>query len=794
MHCPRHPITVSVLAALLFFAAGRAQGADEAPFGVPDAPAKKPANKEGAAPKAAPAKAAAGGGDEDIKMPVRPDPAVEAILATNPTTPAELTRAAKIMADLQRPDLAKAYLKKVLAAKLDQKQLAGLVEQFGSPMFVSMADRADLNPEGKQLAEAALGAAEKEARDPQRMSGLIKQLQSPSADARYAAAEALREARGEAVGPLLSVLADANRAAEHPNAKLVLTRLGPDAIRPLTGALESPNPRVVAAAAEALGTMEAKSAIDFLLAPSAAPTSDAEVRHAASAALARLVGSTPSAADAARLLTERAGEYFNRNRAIHEDLDGQMELWTWDETKKAPVAERYPTADARRILAARYAREAHAVLPSDTNVQLLYLATMLEEAAYAHGLDAPLPEEPGSPAAVAASAGPKVLEGVLSLAMKDGHPAAAAAAARILGSVGNAADLLQGSTIPSPLVDATRNADRRLRLAAAEAILRLKPSRPFAGSNQVTEALGFLVHTSGRPRAIVADPQSEEANRVGGYLTAMGYQVDTATNGRDVIRLALASPDYEVTLVASSLDHPTVDLLLQQLRHDCRSALLPVGVLARDGQMQRSQHQVRNDPLAAAFVRPHRQQDAHWIVEQLLVRVGPAAVPAEARAHEASQSLALLMELAANSASVFDVHRYEPELLAAQKVPALAAEAAVTLGRLGTARSQKALVDQASRAALAAPVRKAALIGFQQSVEKYGVLLTIDQIKSQYDRYNESSQQDPETQQILGQILDTIEAPSLQAKKAVPPVPRWPIIPPPSAPPQPVPAKPAGNS
>ena len=71
-----------------------------------------------------------------VANPVPDSPAVAAILETNPTTPAELVRAAKILADLQRPDLGKQLLARVIAAKLNPQQLADLAERFGSPTFL----------------------------------------------------------------------------------------------------------------------------------------------------------------------------------------------------------------------------------------------------------------------------------------------------------------------------------------------------------------------------------------------------------------------------------------------------------------------------------------------------------------------------------------------------------------------------------------------------------------------------------------------------------------------------------
>jgi hypothetical protein len=85
------------------------------------------------------------------------------------------------------------------------------------------------------------------------------------------------------------------------------------------------------------------------------------------------------------------------------------------------------------------------------------------------------------------------------------------------------------------------------------------------------------------------------------------------------------------------------------------------------------------------------------------------------------------------------------------------------LGSLGTAESQRALADLASRGTAPLGDRVAALSAFRQSTEKYGILLTIPQIRLQYDRYNQSASQDAATQKILGLILDCIEAPTQSA-------------------------------
>ena len=206
---------------------------------------------------------------------------------------------------------------------------------------------------------------------------------------------------------------------------------------------------------------------------------------------------------------------------------------------------------------------------------------MLEQAAYENGLDKPLDMAKGTPAARAAECGVEAIQSALDRAMATGHMPAAAAAARILGRIGTAEKVLAGSAEPLPLARAVRSADRRLRFAALEAIMNLQPARAFPGSSYVPEALAFFSAATGQRRAMVAGPITEDAMRIGGLLTELGYQADTAVTGREMLDRLVASPDYELVLIDSRIQQPPINLLVQQLRHDARTAGLPVGCWAR---------------------------------------------------------------------------------------------------------------------------------------------------------------------------------------------------------------------
>ena len=123
--------------------------------------------------------------------------------------------------------------------------------------------------------------------------------------------------------------------------------MGSDAARPLVGCLASPDTALVAEVIDVLAESGERDATVCLLAPLASPKSDPEVREAAEAAVERLVGQVPSRDDAAKILVESGGEYFDGRRAVRKDADDQVAIWRWDPTKKQSVAKHYP-ADVPR--------------------------------------------------------------------------------------------------------------------------------------------------------------------------------------------------------------------------------------------------------------------------------------------------------------------------------------------------------------------------------------------------------------------------------------------------------------
>ncbi|MEA1951055.1 MAG: hypothetical protein U9N87_06700 [Planctomycetota bacterium] len=695
-------------------------------------------------------------------------PSVQAVVATNPRTPADWARAASLVAELDAPELAKSYLKKILDANPDQRQLRELADRFSGAMFVKMASNPALAPEAGQLADKIIAAVEKQRNDPGRIDALIKQLADKSPDKHFRAMEDLLSTGSAVVEPLIRVLADPARAAEQAAVRQTLARMGSDATRPLIALLESGDAALTSQAARALGETGSKNATVYLLAPCASPESPAAVRSAAAAALLDIVGAVPGPEQAARILSKQAREYYDGRLNLNADENGRVTVWHWDVAKKRAMPKTYPAEEAAVVLADRLAGEALLVSPGERELRTLRLATMLEKAAYAAGIDTPLTVKAGTATAAAAEFGPGELLQIVRQSTTTGqapkHPAATAAALQLLGQIGSADKLLYGISSPGALARAAHSPDARVRMAAAEAIIALTPQRPFAGSSYVLDALKFAAATSGKRRVMLAGPSTERSRYIAGYLAALGYRVETAANGQQMLQDLAKSSDYEIVLMDIDIQLPTPEILIQQMRHDWRTASLPVGVLAGTDNFERAKHITRNDPLAEAFVPPHDKKSAAWQIEQLESLLGSRRVPFELRQKQAAAALTRLALMAAENNDVFNISQAQASALASLYAPGLGPKAAEVLSTIGRRDSQRALLDLAGRTTQPPALRMAALVEFRKSVQRHGILLTTGDIKKQYERYNQSEHQDAATQKILGQILDCIETPTKTEK------------------------------
>ncbi len=757
--------------------------------------AQDAAPSDAAAP-AAPATAAktpAAGTPTPPVVAAKPDPAVDTIIDSNPQTPAQVLRAVGRLADLDRIDLAKKYLQQLAAAKVDEAALAEAAWQIDPGTLLRIAENKDLQPEGRQLSDAALAAAAKLTRDPQHLQADVNRLADPSRTVRFEALKNVLAAHEDAVPALVIALADKNRAAIHPVVKQTLAQIGPQAVPPLVTAVQSNDPALMVNVIDALSQIGSREAVVYLAAPATSESYPAEVRQAARTALDEIQGvKNPTRDDAVKLLTTAVQHHLNHDRPLSTDAAGNVAVWHWDANSKMPVRESLPPEHADAALAARsLGLDLIRLAPDDRLAKRLVTVSTLEHIAFSATSDG---AQKRNELALVFNFGPAdsgTIEDALAYAMQSGHLAAATAAAEILGNIGDASLLRAKDGVVRPLVKAVAQGDRRLRFAAAEAIMKFKPTEQFAGSSDMLTALVFFADSPGIRRAVVAFPNELIAGQLVTMLGTLGYEVDTATNGRRAFLQSISSGDYELILLSGQLDHPPVWVTLQQLRHEPATARLPIGLLAEPGDVpylnsvasddgsNRSPPRMRYGTIGPggnyaylpdsgfgdgqftdAFERPITPEGMKFFIDRLTQRAGSDVVPSAVREKQAIAALQWLKQLNETSPRDFDLRPFKATFIRALQRPATSAAAAELLALDGSHMAQRALVELANMSTQPLEMRQSAAAVFSRAVRKYGIQLTSGEIRNQYDRYNLSAKEDPAVQQLLCLILDAIETPT----------------------------------
>ena len=213
--------------------------------------------------------------------------------------------------------------------------------------------------------------------------------------------------------------------------------------------------------------------------------------------------------------------------------------------------------------------------------------------------------------------------------------------------------------------------------------------------------------------------------------------------------------------VTDTLLRPQYSELIQQLRSDWRTRRLPIAFMFRDFERRkRVSYRFPNDCflLLVPFSDEPGQVATH--VANLRELYQPWRISNVDRRRHAAVAVGWLAKVSSDRARYhfYDLGSNHDSLAKLLYFPGFAEEGSKILASLGTPDSQRELVNFASQSGLPVSDRKKVIEAFADSVATGGTLLTTGEIQRQYDRYNASKTESEETQQLLGTILDVIEA------------------------------------
>lgn len=709
------------------------------------------------------------------------------LLPSEPKTPEEFFEAVDLLADLGRPDLAKPYLDKLMTI-LDDATLLKLRDERGPAEFLKLANIKELQPQTIDLMNRANALFVKSMQDPARLKRLIAELRGTAGE-QAVAMDQLRLSGEIAVPPLLAAVAERDNADINDRLILALVRIGRPAVAPLVGALDSPNAQQRVAAIQALGRIDSDESIPFLW-YSAADTNELEgVRSAARQALVRLLKRNLktdqefSTVGVSAQLKRLALEHFRHAHAWMTGPDGLVPQWTWERPRGTLVLKRVDPRTASDNLAAKFAREALVLSPTNEEIQALSLCITLALEATQGAGNAPIPSGSSSAHDLALSVGPDVVSRAVSQSMELGSGAGAAAGLSVLGQIGSVQQLQAKKGERSPLLVALNYPDFRVQFAAATAILQLDPPQAFAAAPQVVDVLSRAISDAGDGlrKAIVIDAVGDRGSRMAGLLGELNYEATAVSTGREGFRLAASRSDTDLVMIDANVIRWGLSETLANFQADSRTAGIPVLVYGPETARLKIRHVLAKNRRIQFIAEPLASRDLGSDLEQFLGSLqAPPSTPSERQQQAESAAYWLAYIAQGQREKIFNLAPAETHILAALENPKLSHNALIAVGAIPTRNSQDHLADVALDRRAELSLRRQAALELATHIHRHSLLLSDDAIRKLHSEW--SSATDSELRSALGGVIGSLKPnPELVGKRLRdynrPPGPTPPLVP-----------------
>jgi hypothetical protein len=483
-------------------------------------------------------------------------------------------------------------------------------------------------------------------------------------------------------------------------------------------------------------------------------------------------------------LTREAERYYQHQVRFVDPKE--ITIWSWD--GKTIVPQVYNASQAEEYFGLLFARQALDLDPEYTPAQLVALSLALDKAVERAGLNAPLAI--GAPAVrdLVATVNPELLVSVLDRALADKRLPVILGAVRALGDAADPRAAVPRTSGLPPLVRALNYPDRRVQLAAADALLRIPgPPHPMAPT-RIVEILRRAAASDPVPRAVVADFNKERGQAVAIALKQAGYDAganEVFQTGRDLLWRLGRAADINVIIVDQGIVDPPLPYLLAQLRQDINVGRLPILVTVEppaDGRLATEQA-IRLQRLTEQyrFVRvvptPRDPALLKAIVDGDIKAAQGLALTEAERKDFAGGAMVWLVRLARGEVAGYDVSLALPAILANFHNDELAPLAIEAAARLPGGDVQRAMANLTLDATRDVRLRTQASYELARHLQQHGVWISPLQAKELAGIYAEGLRGENEVRlranvaQILGNLRPDARLSGRRLGAFVPPPP-----------------------
>jgi CheY-like chemotaxis protein len=672
-------------------------------------------------------------------------------LFKKPETPAEFLKAIQFEIEVGRFDLAAGHLHNLLASNPTDKDLAELEDAVGIAAFLRLRNVPKWSPDAKvqaqakkdveELIEKVATAARNQRSDPQRIALFIKNLTATEEERAFALKELYRSG-ALAIPPLIDEL----RKAEGGDRAVLLGALQlllrPDTVPPMAAALDSNDATLQVELIDLFHRRAAKEAVPALWSLAGSPDRPEVVRRHAAEALATLLETPASKLPFPRVALTREAERYYTHQVPFLDPNA-VTVWRWDGNKVTagwPGAATVPASRAEEYYGLRYAKQALAIDPTYQPAQVLALCLALDKAYEKGDLSQPLAKVAPAVQDLLATVNPELVTAALDRGLAGQRLPVILGAVRALGDLAEVRANLPTTRGEPALVRALYYPDRRVHLAAADALLRIPGPPPVNTSSRTVDllrrALAAEPQAKAVPKVLVGFASEDTTNKAAAALTGAGYEPVRVATGRDALRRLNAASDIDVLLLDACLPEPGLASLLAQLRADPNAGRLPLLLAAPPDQLETLRRYAER--FANVTVIPAAWAlDDKAIKQQIGTRIAEAGSPplSEAELKEyAEKSVRALARMAKGELPGYDFRPAADALFDALRAGKLSPEgqtaAIEAIGRLPGAKPQTELLNVVLDGKRDLPLRLSAATSLLRHIQKHSSALSCPQVES----------------------------------------------------------------
>ena len=313
---------------------------------------------------------------------------------------------------------------------------------------------------------------------------------------------------------------------------------------------------------------------------------------------------------------------------------------------------------------------------------------------------------------------------MLDKALKDHRVTVILGAVRGLGELAEVRAARSSGQAAPALVRALNYPDRRVQMAATDALLRIPgPPAPLA-SARVVEILRRLVGTDGVAKVLVADSSEDRGSTIAAALKEAGYESVIAHTGREALKQLAQSSDFDALIVDAGIADPQLPYLVAQLRGDVNVGLLPLIVMTtapeRIGSLERLLERYPNTWVIPATSDAKEMKT--YLARRITEAMGKPLTDAE-RKDYAARAMEWLARLSRGEIPGYDIRPAEGAVIKALHNKELASQAVEATGRLPGREPQIALAGLVLEPNQPEALRSAAAIELCRHIQQYGLLL-----------------------------------------------------------------------